>query len=346
MHKSILVLVLLASAVAQAQTALQWQQGLNPLNTGWRTHAGDDSAWAAPDFNDSGWQLTALDAPHPPTSDKNDGRWYRLRINLPAEHPPLALLVNRPIGTYEVYLNGRPQPGATLLPTWAISVPGPRVFPIGASGPTTVALRTRVPNRFSLRLSPGYLSASLGSAEAVADAARAEQSRGRDRWIICLAIHLLLALAAIPLVLLSRLQRDHPEYLWIGLNFLFLSCYYFGWLAHFGFGPVSMFFFLGLPALYLAPVAQIEFTFTFAGRPVTLIWRVYQLLLLLAVPVLVPLLWNGLLEPAPYDAIEAAILLPASAILPVLLLLWYRRGNREAGWLILPSLLPLFDVCI
>jgi phosphoserine phosphatase RsbU/P len=30
----------------------------------------------------------------------------------------------------------------------------------------------------------------------------------------------------------------------------------------------------------------------------------------------------------------------------VLLLVWYRRGNREAGWLVLPSLLPLLTICL
>ena len=43
------------------------------------------------------------------------------------------------------------------------------------------------------------------------------------------------------------------------------------------------------------------------------------------------------------------MILPAALMLPVLLLVWYRRGNREAGWLILPSLFPaaataLFDI--
>jgi serine phosphatase RsbU (regulator of sigma subunit) len=43
------------------------------------------------------------------------------------------------------------------------------------------------------------------------------------------------------------------------------------------------------------------------------------------------------------------MILPAALLLPVLLLVWYRRGNREAGWLILPSLFPaaataLFDI--
>lgn len=347
MRKSVLALVLLVSAFAQAQTGLQWQQGLNPLNTGWRTHAGDNPAWASPAFNDSGWQPAVLDEPLPSTPGKDDERWYRLRINLPAEHPPLALLVDWSDGMYEVYLNGNLLPGAALLSTWRITSPKPREFFIDASGPVTIALRTRIPATFRHYQAGRFLHVSLGTAAAVADAVRAEQSRRLDSVLIGISIHLLLALAALPLVLLSRLQRDHREYLWVGLNFLFLACYYFGWLAHQGFGALSQFFFLGLPALYLAPVAQIEFTFSFAGRPVTRVWRAYQVLLLAAAPVLVPLLWwNHILSAAPYDAVEAALLLPASAILPVLLLAWYRRGNREAGWLILPSLLPLFSICI
>jgi hypothetical protein len=347
MHKSVLALALLVSAIAQAQTALQWQQGLNPLNTGWRTQTSDNPAWASPAFNDSGWQPAVLNEPLPSTPGKDEERWYRLRIDLPAEHPPLALLVDWSAGMYEVYVNGNLLPGAALLPTWRITSPKPRDFFIDASGPVTIALRTRIPATFRHYQAGRFLHVSLGTAAAVADAVRAEQSRRLDSALIGISIHLLLALAALPLVLLSRLQRDHREYFWVGLNFLFLACYYFGWLAHQGFGALSQFFFLGLPALYLAPVAQIEFTFSFAGRPVTRVWRAYQVLLLAAAPVLVPLLWwNHILSAAPYDAIEAALLLPASAILPVLLLAWYRRGNREAGWLILPSLLPLFSICV
>src|SRR4029079_12987824 len=41
-----------------------------------------------------------------------------------------------------------------------------------------------------------------------------------------------------------------------------------------------------------------------------------------------------------YMIIEPLIILPVAILLPVLLFIWYRRGNREAGWLVLPSLLP------
>jgi len=53
-----------------------------------------------------------------------------------------------------------------------------------------------------------------------------------------------------------------------------------------------------------------------------------------------PLSTSGIMPSNIYVAIQAIILLPAALLLPVMLLMWYRRGNREAGWLIVPSLLP------
>jgi hypothetical protein len=38
--------------------------------------------------------------------------------------------------------------------------------------------------------------------------------------------------------------------------------------------------------------------------------------------------------------VEAIVLAPVALVLPVLLWRWYRAGNREAGWLIFPTLLP------
>jgi hypothetical protein len=44
--------------------------------------------------------------------------------------------------------------------------------------------------------------------------------------------------------------------------------------------------------------------------------------------------------------VEPLIILPVAILLPILLFLWYRRGNREAGWLVLPSLLPLISLAL
>jgi serine phosphatase RsbU (regulator of sigma subunit) len=61
---------------------------------------------------------------------------------------------------------------------------------------------------------------------------------------------------------------------------------------------------------------------------------------------LLPLVWSGGVDRGAYNIIEIVCILPISVILPVLLLNWYRRGNREAGWLILPSVLPLLTICL
>jgi hypothetical protein len=342
------LLALGAATFAGAQPPLTWQQGINSLDSGWRTHAGDDSAWAAPDFDDSGWQATTLDAPQPQAPGAYDERWYRLRIDLPAHRPPLALLEVGTEGTFEVYLNGRLLPGAQLSSAWGVSSLGPdRVVRIEEhdcdkdDGPCVLAVHRRVPGSNLFHWNPARLAIrlSVGTLGAVEDAANADHGLWLRRLTLRYAISLLMILAAVPLVLLSRFQRNHREYLWIGLNLLCLG------LAGNNVSP-AMFVFINLPAIYFSPIAQIEFTFAFAGRPITRMWRVYQGIILLAVITLLPLLWFGALDFYPYQVMEASLLVPAMLILPVLLFVWYRRGNSEAGWLFAPSLLPLLSICL
>jgi hypothetical protein len=103
--------------------------------------------------------------------------------------------------------------------------------------------------------------------------------------------------------------------------------------------PLAWNDFLGDPLIYAFTILQIEFTFSFAGQRVRRAWRVYEWLLPTPLLLLAVML-IGTVSGNPYALVEAAIILPAALLLPVLLLIWYRRGNREAGWLILPSLLP------
>ena len=61
------------------------------------------------------------------------------------------------------------------------------------------------------------------------------------------------------------------------------------------------------------------------------------------------LTWAGLFPSDTYVLIEAGATAPVGLLLSALLFVWYRQGNREAGWLILPSLAPavstaLFDL--
>jgi hypothetical protein len=123
------------------------------------------------------------------------------------------------------------------------------------------------------------------------------------------------------------------------MSYLFWGC------QQVGIFPLSANFLFSDPLLYAIAIAQIEFTFSFGGERVGRPWRVYEALLL-APLVLIWLSWQGRFSSDAYIVIEALILVPVAVLLPVLLLLWYRRGNREAGWLILPSLLPAATVSL
>jgi Stage II sporulation protein E (SpoIIE)/7TM diverse intracellular signalling len=164
-----------------------------------------------------------------------------------------------------------------------------------------------------------------------------------------IAINLVLILAGIGAFSLFWSQRTDKEYLWLGL-YLFLLGLSNGLLfsAVTGQAPIAWNTLLADPLTYVFTIMQIEFTFSFAGRRVGRIWRTYEVCLLLMLFLVVPE-FTGALSNAIYVSVEAMMILPAALLLPVLLLVWYRQGNREAGWLILPSLLPaateaLFDI--
>jgi hypothetical protein len=155
-----------------------------------------------------------------------------------------------------------------------------------------------------------------------------------------IAINLLLMLAGIGAFALNRSQPKQSEYLWLGVYLFVLGLSDMLWGCQVqGLLPLSANFFAADPLIYAATFAQIEFTYSFGGRRVGRAWRVYEFLLL-APLVLLYLQWEGLLSSTVCLLIEALIVIPVALLLPVFLFLWYRRGNREAGWLILPSLLP------
>jgi sigma-B regulation protein RsbU (phosphoserine phosphatase) len=96
---------------------------------------------------------------------------------------------------------------------------------------------------------------------------------------------------------------------------------------------------IGDPLSFPLLILQIEFTYAFTMRRIGIAWRIYEALLLVFIGLSL-LTTAHLIAPIPYLTAEAAVNVPVAIILPILLLTWFLRGNREAGWLILPSLLP------
>jgi hypothetical protein len=308
-------------------------------------------AWASPGFDDSAWETVRIDdiqtskAGWAPGTSNAGWRWFRLRLKLHENHPDLSLLIDCGEGAYELYVNGAKVQGPAIRSSLRVSRPTERVVPLDVPGTDLeIALRTFTPPSYRTWHLPLFLTASLGTPDAIDNERQSFESGRVYLAVPSIAINLLLILAGIVVLGLYRNQRKHREYLWLGLYLLLQGTSYLAWgCQQAGMFPLSANFFFSDPLLYAIAIAQIEFTFSFGGRRVSRAWRVYEALLLVP-PALIWFSWQGQFSSDAYIVIEALILLPAAVLLPILLLLWYRRGNREAGWLILPSLMPAATV--
>jgi len=116
---SVLALVSLYAGMGAPQAFAQQQaarfsldtgrEPLVSLDRGWRFHPGDNPAWANADFDDSAWPVLRADAPW--SSQGYPGlsgiAWYRFTLELPAEHPPLAIQLAPIMTSYRLYLDGQ-----------------------------------------------------------------------------------------------------------------------------------------------------------------------------------------------------------------------------------------------
>jgi phosphoserine phosphatase RsbU/P len=323
------------------------------LNSNWRGHDGDNLSWAGPGFDDSAWETVQLTDLVPSKAGWTlapsvaGWRWYRLHIQLHENHPDLALLVDGGEGAYEIYLNGIKVPGAQLRSSFRVKRPTERTVPLDVPGTDLeIALRTSTPPSYREWHLPLFLTVSLGTPDAIENERQSQESARIYAVMPAIGINLLLILAGIAVLGLHRSQRKRREYLWLGMYLFLQGTSYMLWgLQQAGIFPLSANFLGSDPLLYFIAIAQIEFTFSFGGLRVSRAWRAYECLLLAPLP-LTWLSWQGYLSSNAFVVIEALILVPVAVLLPVLLLFWYRRGNREAGWLILPSLLPAATVSL
>jgi len=195
------------------------------LNGPWRFHTGDSPGWAASGFDDSKWSLLS-----PEMGWSSQGYagytgfgWYRLRVDLPAQHEPLAVYIPFVSNSYEVYANGvligragkmPPERKVAMAPRMVFAIPDS----VTASGqPLELAIRVWHWSHFDFAKSGGMLVAPvIGHARAI------QRLRELDThetfWMqtdteLNLACNLLTALAALGLFVLRRKER---EYLWFG----------------------------------------------------------------------------------------------------------------------------------
>ncbi|HTW46583.1 MAG TPA: SpoIIE family protein phosphatase [Acidobacteriaceae bacterium] len=335
---SVLLVSGLLGARAQTVDATGWKTGGLELTSGWVTHAGDNPGWAAPSFDDSAWKPVEIDDIG---ASQPGWRWFRLQVKLAENHPHIHLLIVGGDGVYELYVNGQKADGPELRSQFGASRPTERVISVDSDADTLqLALRTHAPISYTGWHLPLFLDFKLGTEDSIETAREAAQSQRLYVALPAIAINLLLILAGIASFALFRSQRTHKEYLWLGFYLLFLGTSNLLLNSSTsGVIPLDWNNLLGDPLIYFFTIMQIEFTFSFAEQRVGRIWRMYEALLV-AMIIVNWLTSFGALASSIYVIVEALVVLPAALLLPVLLFVWYRRGNREAGWLILPSLLP------
>lgn len=325
----------------------QWRSGLIELNQSWHEHDGDGTEWSRPDFDDSAWSTVDLADLGPA---QQGWHWYRRRVNFGPDQPELRLLIAAGDGTYELFINGVQVSGPTLRSSLLVSRPVEAVFPVGDSnGVFEIALRTRIPPGYSAWHLPQFTNLTMGLPTAIEYERQALESQRLYGLAASICINFLLCLAGVSALALYANQRTQREYIFLGLYLLLVGISNgLSMLQASGLVPLSANFLIADPLIYAWVIAQIEFTYSFAGRHVGRIWRISEASLLGA-PILAALVWVGWFPSDTYVLIEAAATAPIGLVLSTLLFIWYRQGNREAGWLILPSLAPavstaLFDL--
>lgn len=316
------------------------------LDAKWLIQAGDDPAYADPAFNDSRWALfdphSSLPSAFP--GSKPEIVWYRLHVKTGQGQSGLALREWNISRAFEIYVNGeRLIVSGRVKPYFPYSM-GARILAripdrLLAQGDLVVAMRVHISRaEWGSGQNPGFYASNLTIGQF--------DTLYRDDWLGIIGENavnwidrlLLIGLGVIAMVL-YRAQRRQPEYLWIaalgGLTILTAPI------------PVISVFHsvsgtwegLALLPRLVSPFVWAGLYFSFVHQRLGWRWRIY---LAVAGVMNAASGLQGLLYPS-YPLLELCGNLPfvilLAVIVPIVLTIHWRRGNHEAGILLIPVLL-------
>ncbi len=338
-------LTFFASANAQAFDATNLGQPSN-LDARWLIHAGDDPSYARPDFDDSQWTLFDPKSPLNAVFPKSQPEiiWYRLHVKLNPAQTGLALSEVDIARAFEIYINGErlmvsgqvsPYVPYTLSALIVTRIPDRIV----ATGTMVIALRVKISAvEWKVGQDPGYYVTNLRIGQ--------EQTLYRDNWLTIVGENSLpwiekilqFGIGCVALVLFAA-QRRQTVYLWIfavatlAMVQGVIPCITL-------FHNIPLFWEFVNDMLRLAsPFLWASLYFAFVHQRIGWGWRTFLITagILDAISGL-----NGwyIAIPLPlqfFTNIPYIILL--SVIIPVVMIVHWRRGNREAGILLIPVIL-------
>jgi hypothetical protein len=212
-------------------------KGLVELKGPWQFHLGDNLAWAAPDFDDSGWEQLRGDDPWGMQGHAGytGFAWYRLRLTInpaPGAGPDSALMLSGMTDAYELYLNGALVGGNGKLPphpVWYFNKP-PQTFGLGPLRSGVLAIR--VWNAPLTSDEPEFLGGLtnvpiLGSAEAIASRKGFLEYRWLRSSMAEFGLNLLYGLVALLSFIAWVRDRKQWYLFWITMYSLFPVIYLF-----------------------------------------------------------------------------------------------------------------------
>lgn len=322
------------------------QHAPSELHAKWLVHAGDDPAYAQPDFNDSSWISFDPSTPLTKLFGKERPRivWYRLRVKFDPAQKDLALDEWGICRAFEIYANGQrlitvgnisPYRPATYEAHVRASIPEQ----MKASGMIVLAIRVHLdPVEWRSGFYPGYYvtNLTLGSERMLYNADWLYVIG--NNWLQWISSALYFALGIVALVLYSA-QRSQKEYFWIAvmgaLQVVEAPLLILPAVMNI---PLYWLVLLSVPRL-LSPWIWASLYFSFIGQRIGWRWRTYFV---------IAGIMNGLggvtniFAPALsgiqlYTNLLFITLL--AGIIPVMLTVRWRKGNREAGILLIPVVL-------
>jgi len=318
------------------------------LDSQWRFHTGDDLRWADPNFNDSDWPMVNLSTPLVEQGiDSYTGwAWYRLKIQPqqfaqfgnPTSGQQLSLLISgNSVGQLDAFVNGLEAghtKGMTESPSEYQSPPIVVPFNPTASGPIEIAIRTWAGP--TVTINRGLLEkVQVGTAGDVA--AMHEMAIGHqwDEYVIAnMVVAFLFICVAILGGFLYLAQRNHLEYLWLGLLCLSVAA---GGAADAAFGlavmPLGAYHIFTMFSGRIFMAITLEFVLHFTATPSRRFVRGVQIGVLL-----VPFIYfMRLILVYQVLSVASEVLFCGSVI--VLLFRAWRKGKGEAGVMLLPFFL-------
>lgn len=320
------------------------------LASTWLVQPGDNPAYADPRYDDSHWMRfdPHTDLRNLLPSARPDVVWYRLHVKVAPNQTGLALEEYALARAYQIYANGHLlMQAGTITPFHAYSVGARLVEPIPnaqiATGSLVIALRVHVARAEWTGGFPGFYYYNLDLGQ--------ESALRQQIWLTIIGqsavswlydfIGLGLGIVAIALF---YSQRDHKEYLWIFLQFIVTAI-----LA-----PIGLYNSLhdvpAYRALITEPlvVAQIVFSALvyLAFLKVRINRWIGGLLAVsaLGLAVAIPVIASGQVSTVLSTLAEVPLLLLVAGVIPVLLLVHWRRGNGEAGILLIPCVLASLSI--